>query len=176
MEDLEKKKLEELKKLLAGKSLEDQQKLLLEAAQGLISDQEEEEKQKIDDIDKVTPRDHHKPFSVAQFKTWRKNMVAGMNEVIGKFQKEMVGAQARVNLAWNGMNAVILALVRKGLITERDISEAGAILMKEARENIDKAKAASELGQKPAPGTFTKVPLEQIRDDINKKMTEDVKE
>lgn len=122
-------------------------------------------------MDVVEKRDHNRPFTIAQFKVWRKGMKAGLNEVIAKFQSDLVGGQVRLNLAWNAMNAVIRALVKKGLITEADIRDAGVELMSEARANIAKAQVAEKGVLSIAP-TMSKVPIEVFRDGVNSKMAD----
>lgn len=139
--------------------------------EGLLADEME---QKIDDPDEVKPRDRGRPFSIAQFKIWRKGLMANLNSVLQTFQRDAIAAQARVNLAWNGMNAVIRALHNKGLVTDNDLREAGVQLMKEARQNIERAKTAAET-KTPLVGV-TRVPLEVIRDDINQSISNEEKE
>ena len=128
---------------------------------------EEEKKvnEELGDPDQVEKRDHHRSFSVAQFKIWRKGIMKHLNEILQQFQRDVVTTQVRVNLAWNGMNAVIRALTNKGLISEDDIRDAGAQLMSEARANMAKAKEAAEAGV--APLGLQRVPLEVIRDNLN---------
>ncbi len=121
----------------------------------------------VDELDKVGPRDHGRMFSVGQFKVWRKNLMGNLNGVLQTFQKDVVGSQVRINLAWNAMNAVIRALTNKGLITEADIKEAGVELMTEARANIAKAKDAVALGRTLQRGEAQPTPIEKCRDDVN---------
>jgi len=118
-----------------------------------------------DDVEVIHPRDRSKPFSVAQFKHWRGNLLKNMNAVLQGFQRDIVGGQARINLAWNAMNAVIRALTKKGLITEEDIRDAGVELWNEAQQNIKNAKAASEAGTMPVG--LVRTPIEKARDDVN---------
>jgi hypothetical protein len=97
------------------------------------------------------------------FQKWRKGVVEGLNGVLQGFQRDLVATQVRVNLAWNGMNAVIRALTNKGLITQEDIQKAGSELMAEAKANVERARVAAP----EKPTGITRVPLEVIRDDIN---------
>ena len=129
---------------------------------------------RMEDMNTVKPSDRTKPFTVAQFKGWRKNIMENLNEVLQKFQRDVVGGQARINLAWNGMNAVIRALVNKGLINEHDIRIAGVELMNEARQNIEKARVAVEGGGRPQD--LHKTPLEEMRDSINEEAAKAKKE
>ena len=124
----------------------------------------------IEDIEVIHPRDKGKPFSVAQFKRWRGGLMKNMNSVLQEFQKGIVGGQARISLAWNAMNAVIRALVKKGLITEEDIKEAGAELWQEMQHNVKTAKAASEAGTMPVG--LIRTPIEKARDDVNQAVHE----
>ena len=48
-----------------------------------------------------------------------------LNQVIKQFQEELVTTTRNVNLAWNAMNAVLKALVDKGLVSEENIVAAG---------------------------------------------------
>lgn len=132
-----------------------------------------EEADKVPDLDIITPKDRNTPFSVARFKVWRKSLMANLNGVLQAFQRDVVTTQVRMNLSWNAMNAVIRALVKKGLITEKDLTDAGAELMREAHENIQKAKAAAEAGGKNVIVPVTKVPIEEFRDSVNRELAKD---
>lgn len=113
---------------------------------------------------------NERAVSAAEFRKWKAETISGLNEVIARFQSGLVETQVRVNLAWNAMNAVIRALVKKGLISEEDLRDAGVELMAEARANIAKAKSA-ENGV-PSIVPMTKVPIEVFRDGVNEKSKE----
>ena len=124
-----------------------------------------DESERLPDPDKINPSDRHRPFSIAQFKRWRKDIMDNLNNLLQGFQRDIIGGQVRINLAWNAMNAVILALVRKGLISEEDIKQAGVVLVQQAQENIERAKKAAASGSTRAHAIPT--PIEKIRDDVN---------
>ena len=135
---------------------------------------EEDPQESVQDLETIHPRDKGKPFSVAQFKRWRAQVMDNLNTILGKVQQDAVQMQARIGLAWNGMNAVLLALLDKGLITPEEVENAGVKLMAQAKANITKTREAVDAGHQPK--NLKKTPLETFRDDLNARLAEDKKE
>ena len=95
-----------------------------------------------------------------------------LNKALAALQQDMHSMQTKLNAAWNGMNAVLRGFLDRGLITEQDIVDAGQKLMAEARENMERLKAANSIGQhRPAVG-YIETPLESFQRDIGKKTVE----
>lgn len=119
--------------------------------------------------DVITKEDEHRHATVADLKRQRKQL----NNIIGDFQKDLVTGQVRSNLVWNGVNSVLRALLDKGLITPKDVEEAGKVLMREAQENMRTAQKAVEEGRRPTMAELIKSPIEQFLADLNRKKNSD---
>ena len=81
---------------------------------------------------------------------WKKQTIADLDKLLGEFQASDIARVQKLNVVWNTMNAVLRALMVKGLISERDIADAGVELMEEAKANLEKARR-SEKGFAPTP-------------------------
>lgn len=110
-----------------------------------------------DNLDVIAPDDEEKPLTVAAFKRYRRRTTEDLNVIVAGFQEVTVAAQARVNFVWNALNAILRAFLDNGLLKPRHVQEAGEKLMKEARENIERAEKGAP------PGSFTPLPLESLR-------------
>lgn len=111
----------------------------------------------------ITDRDRMQPATVADLKRVRLQTVDDCNKIIAEFQKDLIVSQTRLNLVWNAIQAVLRVFIKKALIIEKDLREAGEELMKEARDNIAAAKKAQEEGRPPGIGEITTTPLEQVQ-------------
>jgi hypothetical protein len=133
----------------------------------------------------ITSADESTPVTVADFKRWRKLVMANLNGILQGFQQDIVGGQTRLNLVWNATNAIIRAftnkqtiveikftdtplgkaaeITRKPLLTEDDIRKAGEQLMREARTNVDTVKKAVSEGRMTIPGETIETPLDMAQ-------------
>lgn len=79
-------------------------------------------------------------------RTTRK-LTEDLNKIIHTFQQSSIEGQTRLNLVWNVMNVFIRVLSNKGLVTEEEMKEVGAVLMVEMKEAMN----AMKDGQRPNP-------------------------
>lgn len=125
----------------------------------------------------IKPGDDKAMATVAEVKALlqmqRKVMTSDLNKIIGDFQKEVVQGSVRLNLVWNGVNAVLRALLSKAfkledgtilpLISPDDVKEAGEVLMEEANKNIAATQEAMDAGRRVDQSDLIPTPLDMIR-------------
>lgn len=131
--------------------------------------------------EEIKPEDHTTHVTVAELKKWKNRTLNDLNGILQGFQRQQVESQAKLNLVWNGINAVIRAFMKKKVITAVDVSgptvnfdteplitnddvrEAGEELMREARSNLEAVKQASTAGHKVDPSSLQRTPLEGVQ-------------
>lgn len=136
----------------------------------------------------VTEADKLRPVTMAELKVWKNRTLNDLNCILQGFQEEQVRGQARLNLIWNSINAIIRAFTKKQmlvghkdlqglrtepLLSENDILEAGEELMKEARANMEAAKKAADEKRRVASFELVKTPLEDMQHTLSRIKVED---
>ena len=109
-------------------------------------------------------KEEYQIVTVEDFRKFQEDSRKDLEAVLQKFQQDLVVGQTRLNLVWNTLNTVLRVFQEKGLIDEDSLRQAGEDLMKEAKENIERTKAAVSLGQHPS--NLIKTPLEETKDAI----------
>ena len=117
----------------------------------------------------ILKEDEQKKMSLADFKRWRQRTIGDLNVLLGSLHKELINSQVRTNLMWNTTNAILRAFMNKGLLTEEDVMNAGAELMKEAHENLDRARQAVAEQRQTTQEDYIGTPMDRMKDVLYKK-------